>query len=166
MIGKEVAEFPYRPTACRNQYRIVVLRKDLSVEKGEWALFDDVRHFFYIVFKAVEDIVRESNGFIHFIRPSLPKLTLVRGPHENLEWDRRAPVLNSAQAKPRSVLEVRWQPLPPRIRRTPKRLGGFGNHLLELPELRNSRQVESVIPEPLAPEAKRRDFLPLAVHNG
>jgi hypothetical protein len=29
-------------------YRMVVVRKNLSVEKGEQVLFDDVRYFFYI----------------------------------------------------------------------------------------------------------------------
>jgi hypothetical protein len=46
--SEEVAEFAYRPTACRKDYRIVVVRKNLSVEKGEEMLFDDVRYFFYI----------------------------------------------------------------------------------------------------------------------
>ena len=30
----EVAEFDYRPTACRPAYRMVVVRKNISVEKG------------------------------------------------------------------------------------------------------------------------------------
>jgi hypothetical protein len=48
-LGSEhVAEFDYRPTACRTPYRMVVVRKNLSVEKGERVLFDDVRYFFYI----------------------------------------------------------------------------------------------------------------------
>ena len=46
--SEQVAEFLYRPTACRREYRVVVVRKNLSVEKGEWVLFDDVRYFFYI----------------------------------------------------------------------------------------------------------------------
>ena len=29
--GEDVAEFPYRPTACTQDYRIVVVRKHLSV---------------------------------------------------------------------------------------------------------------------------------------
>ena len=29
-------------------YRVIVVRKNLSVEKGEQVLFDDVRYFFYI----------------------------------------------------------------------------------------------------------------------
>jgi len=43
-----VAEFDYRPVACRHTYRIVVLRKQVSVTKGEQKLFDDSPYFFYI----------------------------------------------------------------------------------------------------------------------
>lgn len=46
--SEEVFEFEYQPVKCRRAYRIVVLRKNLSIEKGEVALFDDVRYFFYI----------------------------------------------------------------------------------------------------------------------
>ncbi len=45
---EQVAEFAYRPTLCERDYRVVVVRKNLSVEKGEQVLFDDIRHFFYI----------------------------------------------------------------------------------------------------------------------
>jgi hypothetical protein len=48
LLGEDVAEFSYRPTLCRKLYRLVVVRKNLSVEKGEAVLFDDVRYFFYI----------------------------------------------------------------------------------------------------------------------
>ena len=46
--SEDVAEFDYRPTKCKKTYRMVVVRKNLSVERGEWVLFDDVRYFFYI----------------------------------------------------------------------------------------------------------------------
>jgi len=46
--GESVAEFTYRPVKCKRSYRMIVLRKNLSVEKGELVLFDDVRYFFYI----------------------------------------------------------------------------------------------------------------------
>ena len=48
LASEDVAAFAYRPTACRRTYRVVVVRKNLSVEKGEQVLFDDVRYFFYI----------------------------------------------------------------------------------------------------------------------
>jgi hypothetical protein len=46
--SEDVAAFAYRPTKCTKTYRLVVLRKNLSVEKGEQVLFDDIRYFFYI----------------------------------------------------------------------------------------------------------------------
>jgi hypothetical protein len=46
--SEDVAEMPYRPTACAKTYRLVVVRKNLTVEKGEIRLFDDYRYFFYL----------------------------------------------------------------------------------------------------------------------
>ena len=46
--SEEVAEFAYQPGACRRPYRVVVVRKNLTVERGEWVLFDDLRYFFYL----------------------------------------------------------------------------------------------------------------------
>lgn len=46
--SEQAAELEYRPVKCRKSYRLVVLRKNLSVEKGEAVLFDDIRYFFYI----------------------------------------------------------------------------------------------------------------------
>lgn len=46
--GESVTEFTYRPVQCKRSYRMIVVRKNLSVEKGELVLFDDIRYFFYI----------------------------------------------------------------------------------------------------------------------
>jgi hypothetical protein len=46
--SEQVSEFDYRPTHCSKTYRMVVVRKNLTIEKGEIRLFDDVRYFFYI----------------------------------------------------------------------------------------------------------------------
>jgi hypothetical protein len=46
--SEEVAEFEYQPSACTNTYRMVVIRKHISKEKGEQVLFPEVRYFFYI----------------------------------------------------------------------------------------------------------------------
>jgi hypothetical protein len=35
-------------TVSEKAYRVVILRKNLTVERGEEALFDDIRYFFYI----------------------------------------------------------------------------------------------------------------------
>jgi hypothetical protein len=48
LVGECVAEFSYRPGACGKDYRVVVLRKDLVVEKGGEKVEDQVRYFFYI----------------------------------------------------------------------------------------------------------------------
>jgi len=48
LVSEELAELPYRPTACRTTYRLIVVRKNLTVEKGERRLFDDYRYFFYL----------------------------------------------------------------------------------------------------------------------
>src|SRR3989454_11489904 len=46
--SEDVAEFAYQPGACRRPYRVVVVRKNISVERGDWVLFDDLRYFFYV----------------------------------------------------------------------------------------------------------------------
>jgi hypothetical protein len=46
--SEQVAEFSYQPGKCQKPYRMVVVRKNLSVEKGEQVLFDDLRYFFYL----------------------------------------------------------------------------------------------------------------------
>jgi hypothetical protein len=43
-----VAEFDYCPVACKKTYRVVVVRKDLEVSRGQQMLFDKTRCFFYI----------------------------------------------------------------------------------------------------------------------
>ena len=48
LVSEDVAEMPYRPTACQNTYRLIVVRKNLSVEKGELRLFDDYVYFYYL----------------------------------------------------------------------------------------------------------------------
>lgn len=61
---EHVAEFEYRPGHCERDYRVVALRKNLTVEKGETVLFDDIRYFFYITTLrdcAKAQVVREAN---------------------------------------------------------------------------------------------------------
>jgi len=48
LLSEDVAEFSYRPGRCEKFYRLVVVRKNLSKERGEQMLLDDVRYFFYI----------------------------------------------------------------------------------------------------------------------
>ena len=47
-VSEQVAEFDYRPGKCQKTYRVIALRKQIKVEKGNLLLFDDIRYFFYI----------------------------------------------------------------------------------------------------------------------
>jgi hypothetical protein len=46
--GEDVAEFDYQPGKCARPYRVIALRKNLTKTRGEQALIDDVRYFFYV----------------------------------------------------------------------------------------------------------------------
>ena len=46
--AEDVVEFSYRPGKCKRDYRVVALRKNISVERGENVLFSQYRYFFYI----------------------------------------------------------------------------------------------------------------------
>jgi hypothetical protein len=62
--SEEVVDFSYQPTNCKRLYRVVAVRKNLSIEKGENVLFEDVRYFFYITndfSRSCEEIVRKAN---------------------------------------------------------------------------------------------------------
>jgi hypothetical protein len=65
LVDEWVAEMKYRPTACRHEYRMVVVRKDLKVnDPKQGRLFDDYVYFFYITNDeeaAAEDIVFSAN---------------------------------------------------------------------------------------------------------
>ncbi len=88
--AEHVAEFGYRPTACKRSYRMIVLRKNISVKKGEKELFDDVRYFFFItddrrlspsslVFKAndrcnQENLIEQLKNGVHALRMPVDNL--------------------------------------------------------------------------------------------
>jgi len=63
--SEDVAEFMYQPTACSQEYRMIVLRKNLSKMKGEKLLFDDIRYFFYITNdeeSSAEEVIFSANN--------------------------------------------------------------------------------------------------------
>jgi hypothetical protein len=64
LTSEDVAEFPYRPTACAKAYRMVVVRKCISKEKGDQVLSPEVRYFFYLTNNRVwssAEVVFEAN---------------------------------------------------------------------------------------------------------
>jgi hypothetical protein len=49
LVDEWVAEMKYRPLACRHEYRLVIVRKNLEVsEPKQGRLFSDYRYFIYI----------------------------------------------------------------------------------------------------------------------
>ncbi len=64
LVGEDVAEIEYEPGRCGYPYRVVILRKNLSVQRGEKVLFEEVRYFFYITNRTdpAAKIVGLANG--------------------------------------------------------------------------------------------------------
>ena len=46
--AEDVISFSYRPGKCKRDYRVVALRKNISVERGESVLFEEFKYLFYI----------------------------------------------------------------------------------------------------------------------
>jgi hypothetical protein len=64
LLEEMIAEFDYRPVACGQSYRVVVLRKRLGTDQGQMRLFEEYRYFFYITNDRVtpaEQIVFSAN---------------------------------------------------------------------------------------------------------
>jgi hypothetical protein len=62
--SEHVAEFDYQPGKCQKNYRMIVLRKNISIEKGEKPLLDEIRYFFYITNRrdlAWDEVVQDAN---------------------------------------------------------------------------------------------------------
>jgi hypothetical protein len=64
LLGEDLAEIEYQPGKCAYPYRVVILRKNISVQKGEKALLEEVRYFFYITNRTdkAEKVVGLANG--------------------------------------------------------------------------------------------------------
>ncbi len=65
LVAERVSDMTYQPHQCGRKYRLVILRKNISVQKGQRVLFDEVRYFFYLTNRwdlSVEQIVSLANG--------------------------------------------------------------------------------------------------------
>ncbi|HEY5705570.1 MAG TPA: hypothetical protein VIS96_08365 [Terrimicrobiaceae bacterium] len=49
-MAEDIAEMEYQPRKCSRRYRLIIVRKNISVQKGEGVLFDEIRYFFYLGF--------------------------------------------------------------------------------------------------------------------
>ncbi len=90
LLEEMVAEFAYRPTACKKSYRMIVLRKRVEVGKGQLRLFEEYRYFFYItndrtmtaeevVFSAndrcdQENLIAQLKGGVHALKAPVDDL--------------------------------------------------------------------------------------------
>ena len=62
---EDVAEYEYSPGKCRKEYRMVVVRKNISKTKGDLTLMDELRYFFYITTRrdiSAAEVVRLANA--------------------------------------------------------------------------------------------------------
>lgn len=92
--SEEVAEFNYRPTACKLDYRMVVVRKNITKEKGELRLHDEIRYFFYIT----NDWIREANEIVFYANDRCDQENLLAQLHSGCR----------ALAAPVDNLESNW----------------------------------------------------------
>lgn len=61
---EDIAEVAYSPQACQKQYRLIILRKTIRVNRGAELLMPEVRYFFYISNlsdHSPREIVKEAN---------------------------------------------------------------------------------------------------------
>jgi hypothetical protein len=89
-VREDVAVVAYRPTACQESYRLVIVRQTIAVEKGQARLFDEIRYRFYLtndregtgrdlVFKAndrcdQENLIAQLKGGAHALRAAVDNL--------------------------------------------------------------------------------------------
>jgi len=74
---EHMTEVEYTPTRTKGTYRLVILRKNISVEQSEDRLFDEIRYFFSVV-----------SGVLNPREIPLTPLGLDRGPENFLAQDR------------------------------------------------------------------------------
>ncbi len=48
LTHEDVADWDYQPHACSREYRLIIVRNNISREKGERLLFDEIRYFSYL----------------------------------------------------------------------------------------------------------------------
>jgi len=65
LMGESVTEIEYLPGNCNRPYRLIILRKNITVKKGDKALLDEIRYLFYVTNDSslsVEKVVSLANG--------------------------------------------------------------------------------------------------------
>jgi len=70
LVAEDVAEIAYSPSKAEETYRLIALRKQIQVRKGQLEIEDETRYFFYITNIPLQQmspqaVVRESNARCH-----------------------------------------------------------------------------------------------------
>jgi hypothetical protein len=89
-VQEDVAEVDYRPVACQETYRLIIVRQTIAVEEGQTRLFDEIRYRFYLtndraasakglIFKAndrcnQENLIAQLKGGVHALRAAVDNL--------------------------------------------------------------------------------------------
>lgn len=91
-----LAEFEYSPRKCQESYRVIALKKDIRVTRGQQHLFDDTRFFFYITniqdMTALEvlDFIRKRCNHENKLQQLKSGIPALRAPcaefHANWAW--------------------------------------------------------------------------------
>ena len=64
LVKEDIAEFDYKPSACKRAYRMIALRKTITVERGQKLLYPETRYFFYITNQrdlTIAEVVAHAN---------------------------------------------------------------------------------------------------------
>jgi len=65
LMSEDMTDVDYQPAACKKKYRLVIVRKNLSIQRGEKELFEDVRYFFCLTNKReleLPEVIGQANG--------------------------------------------------------------------------------------------------------
>lgn len=70
LVEEHITEISYKPRKAKGEYRMVILRKRLNVERGQQKLEDEIRYHFYVTNVSAkelsaEEVVFQSNARCH-----------------------------------------------------------------------------------------------------
>jgi hypothetical protein len=93
--AESYAEFDYRPRACQQPYRMVAVRKEIDVTRGQQFLFHKEKYFFYITNEAADEVAARE---------------VVRGGNDRCDQENTISQLKAsgALAAPLDTLESNW----------------------------------------------------------
>ncbi len=150
LVGEQVAEFNYQPTACREEYLMVVVRKQLVWERHGQIVGAETRYFFYltnqwtweppeVVFSAndrcnQENLIAQLKGGVRALRAPSNTL-LANGAYMvigALAWNLKAwlALLQPAAAQTRRLLTMEFRTFLAEVMLLPCQIVRAGRQLI------------------------------------